>query len=394
MEEMNNSDSVSYIFSWNRLIRLCKMDNMDEKEKQEIIDAIMFLKNEFDNNFLLDTQDSHFLPQQLVKNSTLNRHRFLWLKWFASSYQRLKEHKSANLLIKMIKNRNASSGVLNELVYIDKFLQSNFTIELYPRRQKKKPDVAVTMYSRAFDVEITHQEPKKSITDFLNAYFFLNEPFFKNDLRRSQFDSAIVLLTPYLAKETIKSINVILDQTIRTAIKEETIISGKINHLLKYVVGHVKKREEIKKWCDENNTQINTIQLESNLLESAISSFMGKINSKMKENLRNSENSLLMITEPNLFFLNDLNGNEDFDEIVVKSMQIILDHPKLLAVILGSGLYSRPERLAHKEKNEYTLISNENDVNNSYYLIIWNNKATNILTKKEKAELCSLLARG
>ncbi len=95
---MNNSDSVSYIFSWNRLIRLCKMDNMDEKEKQEIIDAIMFLKNEFDNNFLLDTQDSHFLPQQLVKNSTLNRHRFLWLKWFASSYQRLKEHKSANLL--------------------------------------------------------------------------------------------------------------------------------------------------------------------------------------------------------------------------------------------------------------------------------------------------------
>ncbi|MHA1630312.1 MAG: hypothetical protein ACTSXO_08065 [Candidatus Heimdallarchaeota archaeon] len=367
---------------------------MDEKEKQEIIDAIMFLKNEFGKNFLLDTQDSHFLPQQLVKNSTSNRHRFLWLKWFASSYQRLKEHKNANSLIDKIKSTKASSDVLNELVYIDKFLQSNFTIELYPRRQKKKPDVAVTMYSRAFDVEITHQEPKKSITDFLNAYFFLNEPFFKNDLRRSQFDSAIVLLTPCLAKETLKSINVKLDQTIRTAIKEETIISGKINHLLKYVVGHVKKREEVKKWCDENNTQINTIQLESNLLENAISSFMGKINSKMKENLRNSENSILMITDSNLFFLNDLNGNEDFDEIVVKSMQIILDHPKLLAVILGSGLYFRPERLAHKEKNEYTLISNENDVNNSYYLIIWNNNTTNVLTKKEKAELCSLFARG
>jgi len=384
MKTEKEKSSEEYVRSWERQIRLIEMnETLLKKAKEKIKRAINFLRKEFGEDFLINPiNNSHFLVRKLIHMRDVTLYQ--WILWFVDSYKLIKLLSSDNdELIKKLRNELGDPNTaLVELIHIDKFLRSNyFESNLYPKRKKdgakksKHPELEVKIKHNnfIFDVEIKELQPKEGLKAFFKTWMLLHESFFIYESKRIYFTFSIVLITPDIHPKIIEQIRKQIELDILEVVENKTVKYYEKEHLIKYVIGHVFKQEEIENWCQVNNSALNQIILIPNLLEPAIASVKGKIQKDIMEgNLAYSKYGLGIINNQNLVSLNDLEGEKDFRKIIVNIQQTILNFPNLIGIILSSGLYYTLKPQISTKNDDYAIIHNDNDPNNLYYIIIWN----------------------
>jgi len=396
MNTKKEKSNEEYVRSWERQIRLIDIDEtLLKSSKEKLKRAITFLRKEFGENFLKDSKNnSHFLVRKLIheRGETV----YQWILWFVDSYKQIQSisTKDDELLKKLRNELGGSNSVLAELVHIDKFLRSDyFDSKMYPKRKKdgvkksKHPDLEVKIKHNnfIFDVEIKKMKPKEGLKAFLKTWMLLHEPFFKLEVNRIYISFSFVLLTPDIAESEIAKINNQIESDIKEVVENESVKYFEIDHLIKYVIGHVKLQDVVIKWCRENSSLLNNVILIPDLLNPAITSVKGKIaNDIMKGNLAHSDYGMGIINDENIFVLSYLEETKDYRKAIVNIQQSILKFTNLIGIVLSSGLFFTFAPQKSIETDEYVIICNKDDPNNLYYIIIWNSNLDITFSKADK----------
>jgi len=399
MTEEKEKNGLVYLTSWERQIRLIIYNKTLLKSAQkELKQTITYLRKEFGEDFLINPKNkTHFLVRKLIHEKA-GIDGYHWLLWFVDSYKKIKSifGKDVELLKQLRHEKKDANSALTELIHIDKFLRSNyFVCKLHPERKKinekgktktKRPELEVKInYSNfLFDVEVKELH-KEGLKSYLMTYFLLHESILKQEVNRIYIAFSFVLFTPDIEKTEINKINKQIESDILEVVANKSVKYFEDEHLIKYVIGHVYKEDEVKKWCRENDASINSMSLAPSQLDPAIASIKAKIERDiMNGNLLFSDYGLGIINDANLFSMNFMEEQKDFKKIVKNVQQSIQKFPNLIGVIISSSLFFTLQPHHSTEFDNYVVIGNDNDPNNLYYIIIWNNNLEITFSQADK----------
>lgn len=390
-------------FSWDRQIHLCKIDtNLSELDKRRLVRAFNYLRKEFGEKFLeeqynldVEPDKKHFLVMILILKkfpvALFQKAYSDWIIWFAKAVRKIKKINKNEALIKDLKRKDKHYSALIELIFAYKAVQSSFQTELFPNVSGKKPEFRLTneKTSEHFDVEVTGLTIRDGIIGLAASIIRLFFVIFEHQYEiLYSFDIFSQTISEVKMKEICEEIK----DTITKVNEEMSFITKKYPDLLEFAIAHKTRKKEMNAWLKKTNNELNAIEFKKSFAEPEYYSIAKRIDNKMKGNLENSDNCIVIINSASIFYVLDVNKQEDFEKMKTIIEQAMFDYPKLSAIVVSSREF-KPFVKEDKISEHYALIIDEKDPNNEGYIIIWNKHAENPMSKRNKRKLIHMLKK-